>query len=54
MYEFTYRGYTILQNGMGYENIYFIVQDGKLDGGTSNLIDLIKKIDETWDVKATA
>lgn len=48
MYEFTYRGYTILQNGHGDEDVYFIVQNGKLDRGTTSLIELIKKIDETW------
>lgn len=52
MYEFTYRGYTILQNGLGDKDIYFIVQNGKLEGDTHNLIDLIKKIDAQWDSKS--
>lgn len=49
MYEFIYRGYTILHNSLGDSDIYFIVQGNNLTGGTRQLIDLIKKIDEQWE-----
>lgn len=49
MYEFIYRGYTILHNPLGESDIYFIVQGNELTGGTRHLINLIKTIDEQWE-----